>query len=371
MRTCDKCQKTFPNKNSLRKHRRHVHKIPAYLFVAECNVCHKIELSVSEMDKHFHENHGTQLEKMCVYCGVGFDNPEQFYKHLIEKHDLPPPADSGRKISKPISSAFDGALKVFKIDGSGENDLMQFMNDVKPQIDRLVCENVTRTGRKLQLVPSRLKERKQNSSSGLQWYQCTAQNLSQADFLTMVDKMVNTLITFTASGSGWMLDKILELDVNFATFNSIRGSSYLPTPPELDASRLLLNIQNRQDHNCFLYCFTAAWHLKNGPLLYVAGRESIARRTSPDTYSKRNPIARQANGVFEMPMGFGQMLRFEKLNDCKINVFRYTEKQLVTLRVTREKGEGLEIDLLQVDDGQEYHYILILDLLRLVTLVKG
>ena len=183
--------------------------------------------------------------------------------------------------------------------------------------------------------------------------------------------MVNTLFTFTASGSGCILDKILELDVNFATFNPIRGSSYLPTPPELDASRLLLNIRKRQDHNCFLYCFTATWHLKNGPLLYVASRDSIARRTSPDTYSRRNPLAHQAKGEFEMQMGFGQMLRFEKLNNCKINVFRYTEKQLVPLRVTRETNDNFEIDLLLVDDGQEYHYILIQDLLRLVSLVKG
>ena len=118
MRTCDVCQKPFTNKYSLRKRRRHVDKFPAYLFVLECNVCHKTELSVSEMDKHFHENHTTQLGKMCVYCGVGFDNPERFYKHLLEKHDLPPPADFGRDTSKPISSAFDGALKVYRYDGS-------------------------------------------------------------------------------------------------------------------------------------------------------------------------------------------------------------------------------------------------------------
>ena len=136
---------------------------------------------------------------------------------------------------------------------------------------------------------------------------------------------------------GKNLSKFLEMDVSFVTLNPIRGSSYLRTPPELDASRLLLNIRNRQDHSCFLYCFTAAWHLKNGPLLFVASRDSIARRTSPDIYSKRNPVAHQANGVFEMLMGFGQILRFEKLNDCKINVFRYTEKQLVPLRVTRER----------------------------------
>ena len=118
---------------------------------------------------------------------------------------------------------------------------------------------------------------------------------------------------------------------------------------------MLLNIRNRKDHHCFLYCFTAAWHLKNGPLLYVASRDSIARRTSPDTYSRRNPLAHQAKGEFGMPMGFGQM-GFEKLNDCKINVFRYTEKQLVPLRVTRESND---------------YYILIQDLLRLVSLVKG
>ena len=72
-----------------------------------------------------------------------------------------------------------------------------------------------------------------------------------------------------------------------------------------------------------------------------------------------------------MPIGFGLMLRFEKLNNCKINVFRYTEKELVPLRVTREISDVLEIDLLLVDDGQEYHYILILHILRLVSNVRG
>ena len=128
MRTYDKCLKTFPNKSSLRKHRRHVLKIPAYLFVLDCNVCHKIELSVSEMDKNFRKNHGTQLEKICVYCGVGFDNPDNFYKHMIEKHDMPAPADSGRNTAKPISSVFDGALKVFKHAGSRENGRRRWLD---------------------------------------------------------------------------------------------------------------------------------------------------------------------------------------------------------------------------------------------------
>ena len=119
MKTCDECQKTFPNKNNLRQHRRNVHKIPANLFPMVCDECHKMELSIALMDQHFREKHGTQLEKMCVYCGLGFKVTENFYKHLTEKHGLPPPVDPEREKTKPISSAFDGALKVFKIDGSG------------------------------------------------------------------------------------------------------------------------------------------------------------------------------------------------------------------------------------------------------------
>ena len=75
--------------------------------------------------------------------------------------------------------------------------------------------------------------------------------------------------------------------------------------------------------------------------------------------------------IFEMPMGFGQMLGFEELNNCKINGFRHTEKQLVPLRVTREVSDVVKIDLLLVDDGQENHYILILDILSLVSNATG
>ena len=100
MRTCDKCQKTFPNKNNLRQHRRNVHKIPGNLFPMECEVCHKMELSVALSDQHFRAKHGTQLEKICVYCGVGFDDAQKFFKHLLEKQGLPPPIHSIKEKTK-------------------------------------------------------------------------------------------------------------------------------------------------------------------------------------------------------------------------------------------------------------------------------
>ena len=107
-------------------------------------------------------------------------------------------ADLGRDTTKPISSAFDGALKVYKIDGSGENDLMQFMTNVKPQFDKLISENVTRTGRKIQLI---LRTELSKSTKGEEtelflrspMVPVYGNNLPQADLLTVVDKMVNTV----------------------------------------------------------------------------------------------------------------------------------------------------------------------------------
>ena len=61
-------------------------------------------------------------------------------------------------------------------------------------------------------------------------------NLSQSVFLAVVVEMLNTFFTFTASGSGWLLDRIVEIDVKFATFSPIRGSSFLLTPPLKDGS---------------------------------------------------------------------------------------------------------------------------------------
>ena len=178
MRTCDRCQKTFPIKDSLRQHRRKVHKIPANLFPMECDICHKMELSVALSDQHFRAKHETQLEKICIYCGVGFDDAQKFFNHLLEKHELSPPIDPIQEKTKPISSAFNGALKVFKLSGSGENDLMQFMTDVKPQIDQLVSENVNRTSQKMHLVlrtelSNQQREKKLNFFSDHTWYLST------------------------------------------------------------------------------------------------------------------------------------------------------------------------------------------------------
>ena len=68
------------------------------------------------------------------------------------KHELTPPPDHTEEESTPIVSALIGTIEVLTIPGSYENDLLQFLTHVKPQIDVLVSENVNQTARNLHFI---------------------------------------------------------------------------------------------------------------------------------------------------------------------------------------------------------------------------
>ena len=147
------------------------------------------------------------------------------------------------------------------------------------------------------------------------------EGLKDEEYLDMVEKMLSVLYTFTASGSGWILVKIVQLDVRLALFAPMTDSSFIALTNKLQSCNSLLNIRNHEDHNCFLYCFTAAWYLKYGAALTPPGQHPRVRRTDPRLYSDANPVAHQPGGEFEMPMGLRQIPRFEEINKCKINIF--------------------------------------------------
>ena len=135
--------------------------------------------------------------------------------------------------------------------------------------------------------------------------------LADKTFHSMVEQMLLALNHFASHGSGWTFDQIVNIEIRLAKAKLIRASSFLALPGKLARTCSLLYIRNRDDDNCFLYCYTAAYHLKFGPRLLPPGAPS-RRMTSPVTYGPDNPLAKQADGVFDMPMGFHQMTRFDE-----------------------------------------------------------
>ena len=151
-------------------------------------------------------------------------------------------------------------------------------------------------------------------------------------FFTMLDQMVSSLFSFSSQGSGWMLKDINGLYVKLVWYVPIRGSSNLAFPNDLRSMNCLLNIRNREDNNCFLYCYVAAWPFTYAQSLY----ENVGwlMRTNPKTYSRSNPMRHQPVGDFELPMAFNQIPRFENLNKVQVHVFRYLWDQACNRRVT-------------------------------------
>ena len=68
-----------------------------------------------------------------------------------------------------------------------------------------------------------------------------------------------------------------------------------------------------------------------------------------------------------MPVGFEDILEFEKPNDVQVNVFGYDNRQLYPLKVSPYESEFV-MDLLYDDD--HHHYVLITHLVKVVCYVR-
>ena len=141
-------------------------------------------------------------------------------------------------------------------------------------------------------------------------------------FLKLIEPMVNQVSSIFSHCSGWIIDRIEKLQITFAAFSPIKAGSYLELPDELSAaSTLVTNINTKDDDRCFLYCFVAAYHNVNEPALYPTSRRWL-EKNKVSAYDLYKEGIGKISGEYEMPMGLMDMERFEKLNNCQINVFQ-------------------------------------------------
>ena len=56
-------------------------------------------------------------------------------------------------------------------------------------------------------------------------------------------------------GSGWIIDSIIDRNINISKYNPLAGISYIRLSKELDHPRKsLINVQNIDDNKCFKLC---------------------------------------------------------------------------------------------------------------------
>ena len=68
------------------------------------------------------------------------------------------------------------------------------------------------------------------------------------------EELKHRLDIWTGLGSGWIIDKIEDIQIDIANYDPLAGSSYIILPPELNnPEKGLINLKNK-DSDCFKWC---------------------------------------------------------------------------------------------------------------------
>ena len=72
-----------------------------------------------------------------------------------------------------------------------------------------------------------------------------------------INKKRGVVAGWVERGSGWAIDRIITVYIDFARYNPIRGGTYIPLPPKLKVKNAIINVKNK-DSRCLRWALRAA-----------------------------------------------------------------------------------------------------------------
>ena len=164
--------------------------------------------------------------------------------------------------------------------------------------------------------------------------------------------------------SGFSLDKIMHLYINFHRLALTRGSSYIELPEWIKSKKAVINPQNK-DEECFKWAVIEALH-----------HEDI--KNNPERMSLLRPYEKQYNWKgLEFPVSIKKIDKFEKNNPgIAVNVLFSNKKCLDEDTYTVRRSERnvkckKQVNLLMIVDGEKRHYTAIKNISRLLSKLNG
>ena len=152
-------------------------------------------------------------------------------------------------------------------------------------------------------------------------------------------------------GSGWIVDKIKDIEINIANYEPLAGSSCIPLPPKLNNPKKdLINIENKDDE-CFKWC-----HIR-----FINPTNSHPERINKQ--DKKVASTLDYRGT-KFPLKECDYEIVEERFNINVNVFGY-ENKVFPLYVSKTLNEQVLNVLLISNDGKS-HYVYIKDFNRLM-----
>ena len=182
--------------------------------------------------------------------------------------------------------------------------------------------------------------------------------LADVEYLQHVDAFMTQLNVFATGSSGSVVGTLIRSEITTVSCSKVTGGSYIETTPtRKPLSRSILDIVNKRDKFCFLYCVAAALF------------SFIGKNNSPTTHKKN--IERLSFNSKRLPMPLSTIPSFEKRNRCSINVYQMQNSKLVSVYHSKTRRGRHKIDLLRITDNQSSHYCLISQIVFICWLGPG
>ena len=184
----------------------------------------------------------------------------------------------------------------------------------------------------------------------------------QGVYERMRTKILESFSTYLKNGSGWVLKKVVRLDITLSKFRSMKGSSYIPLPSAVRNKGAVINMKN-EDEYCFRWAVTRALNpVEKHP-------ERITRE-----------LREQAEGlnwdgiVFPTPCSEKYFEKFGRNNNASVLVFGYDEEvgKTIPLYIPGVMRETvIRLFFQKSEDGKRWHYGVVKSMSRLVSMQKS
>ena len=162
--------------------------------------------------------------------------------------------------------------------------------------------------------------------------------------------------------SGFTLDRIMHLFINFHRLVLTRGSSYTELPEWSKNKKAVIN-PKKKNEECFKWAVIEALH-----------HEEIKK--DHQRISRLRPYEKQYNWKgLEFPVSVKKLDKFEKNNPgIAVNVLFSNRKSqnMYTARGSKHNvGCKKQVNLLMIEDGRKRHYAAIKNISRLLSKLNG
>ena len=123
--------------------------------------------------------------------------------------------------------------------------------------------------------------------------------------------IIEKMSSFQSRGSNWRFRNVKNMTIDTTAYRPLKGNSYIKLPTELENKKVIVNMKNTKDDDCFKWCVTRS--------LNPVGHN--AERITKD-------LRRQAKDLdwtgLKFPVDLRQIDKFEMNNvDIVVHVFGY------------------------------------------------